>query len=83
MRFAKCVGNPIVEKMGVFPPKINNNFDPNSPNELRIGSNLEEHEWKKKCWEQNFDSSYNFDFLAKICQKMALLGFFRFPGPKN
>ena len=43
----KCIGSPIVKKMGIFSPKMNNNFDQSSSNELKVGSNLEEHEWKK------------------------------------
>ena len=36
-----------LRKWALFSPKINNNFDPDGPNELKMGSNLEEHEWNK------------------------------------
>ena len=61
--------------MGTFSPKMNNNFDPNTPNELKIGSNLEEHEWKK-CWEQNFDLLIFFGYSDQNMSKRWFFGIF-------
>ena len=49
-------------------------FDPSSPNELKIGSNLEKHEWKEKMLGIEFGFLTNFAFSDFSVKSGILVG---------